>query len=182
MMKRFFLVAAVAMFMVSCGGDEEIKLDDQNGFHQALSMGAKQGTAVRKAESYDEFKECRKSVEKHADAFKTQLGGECYLAYLKAVVSAIDGNVITESDIDKDADIITIRKFYNTLGEEEELGADPMAQLGYDYGSKLKYATSKEEYLKLWDEVVAKEAELLKSGNKAEYVAFVSSLLDFVNE
>lgn len=176
------MVAAVAMFLVSCGGDEEIKLDDQNGFHQALSMGGKHGSAIREAKSYDEFKESRKCVEKHADAFKTQLGGECYLAYLKAVVSAIDGNVIAESDVDKDADIINIRKFYNTLGEEEELGADPMAQLGYDYGSKLKYATSKEEYLKLWDEVVAKEAELLKAGNKTEYISFVGSLLDYVNE
>ena len=181
-MKRFFLVAAVALFMVSCGSDEEIKLDDQNGFHQALSMGGKHGSAIRNAASYEEFKEERKCVEKHAEAFKTQLGGECYLAYLKAVVSAIDGNIISESDIDKDADVINIRKFYNTLGEEEDLSVNAMEKLGYDYGVKLKGAESKEAYLKIWDEVVAKEAELLKAGNKAEDGSLVDSILSYINE
>lgn len=183
-MKRLFLVATAAIFMVSCGGDEEIKLDDQNGFHQALSMGGEHGAAVREAESYDEFLKERENVEKYADAFKTQLGGECYLAYLKSVVSAIDGRVLTESDIDKDADIINIRTFYKTLGEQDDLdvskGVAAMEQLGNEYGAKLKKAESKEAYLKVWDEIIAKEAELLKAGNKAEYNAFVECLFPYI--
>lgn len=179
-MKRLCLVAAMAIFMVSCGGDDEIKLDDQNGFHQALSYGGKHGTDVREAESYDEFKKSREQVEKYADAFKTQLGGECYLAYLKAVTSAINGAVLSEDDIDKDADIINIRTFYKTKNEEEDLSVSAMEKLGTEYGAKLKAAETKEDYYEILDEVIAKEAELRKAGNITDYNNFVGCFLTYL--
>ena len=160
-MKRFFLVAAVALFMVSCGSDEEIKLDDQNGFHQALSMGGKHGSAIRNAASYEEFKEERKCVEKHAEAFKTQLGGESYLAYLKCATSAINGNTLTESDIDNDADIKYLREFYKTATDSGESVSDYEKVYGgmaSEYIKKMKAAKD----FTLIDEANEKLAEMGK--------------------
>lgn len=176
-------MTAVTLFAVSCGGGDEIKLDDQNGFHQAVKMGGEHGAMVRDAENYDEFKQGRATIEKYRDAFKTQLGGESYLAYLKCAISAIDGKTLSESNINSDEDILYIRRFYNTLNEGD--GVDNSLQeiekRGVEYGQKLKSAQNYEEYTALWSEVMAIEAELRKAGNVDAYESFVYNVMAYLN-
>ena len=179
-MKRLFVITIAALAMVSCGSEDEIKLDDQTGFHQAVAFGGEHGLNVKEAESYEEFKASRETITKYAEAFKTQLGGESYLAYLKCVTSAINGNTLTESDIDNDADIQFIRQFYQTAGESGESVSDNekiYGGLANEYIQKMKAAKSYEEYCALRDEIKTKAAQLLKDSNIEAYNVFVECIM-----
>lgn len=175
-MKRLSSMIAAALLLVGCGSDDEIKLSDQTGFHQAVEFGKKHGLAVLNAESYAEFKEASKEAKRYAEAFKTQLGGESYLAYLKCVTSASNGIVLSEDDIDMDADIIGIRSFYKTNNEIGEYTESVATQLGNKYAKLLKAVTSKEEYIAVRDEIMAKAQEYYDNGDKASYTDFVCTV------
>lgn len=177
-MKRLCLITFAALALVSCGGEDGVKLDDQNGFHQAVKFGGEHGTALKKAKSYEEFKASRATIEEYQAAFKDQLGGESYLAYLKCVSSAIDGIVLTEQNIDQDAEILFIRDFYQTNNEAEtnKNGEHPAATMAKDYTAKLKAAKGKEEYDKIVAEIKVKAEEIFLSGDAAACEQFVDNL------
>lgn len=177
-MKRLCLIAIATLAMVSCGGDNDIKLSDQTGFHQAIEFGVEHGSNVNSAMNYAEFKAARTTIEKYQKAFKKQLGGESYLAYLKCVLAAIDGVVLTEKDIDEDADIIYIREFYMTSGESEQLGVNqhPAAKMAMDYMSRLNAAKDKKEYDMIRAEMEATAAMIFESGDLNACAEFVDNL------
>ncbi len=180
-MKRLCLITFAALALVSCGGEDGVKLDDQNGFHQAVKFGGEHGTALKKAKSYEEFKASRATIEEYQAAFKDQLGGESYLAYLKCVSSAIDGIVLTEQNIDQDAEILFIRDFYQTNNEEEtnKNGEHPARTLAMDYVARLKAAKDKEEFDKIRAEVEATAEEILLSGDVNACEEFVINFGSF---
>lgn len=170
-----------ALALVSCGGEDEIKLDDQNGFHQAIKYGGEQGSALKAAKSYDEFKEGRTTIEKYQKAFKEQLGGESYLAYLKCVRSAIDGIVLTEVNIDQDKDINYIRDFYKTNiagGDDNSHAKHPAAELGASLLRQLNSAKDKREFDAIRAKIEAKERELYVGGDMTAYSEFVGSMIN----
>lgn len=182
-MKRLFVMTIAALALVSCGSNDEIKLDDQTGFHQAVAFGGEHGLQVKEAESYDEFVAGRETITKYAEAFKTQLGGESYLTYLKCVTSAINGNMLTESDIDNDADIQYIRAFYQTASDDGESVSEVEKIYGgmaTEYIQKMKAAKDHEEFCTLRDEVKAVAENLLKDENVKAYNVFVETLMSDV--
>lgn len=179
-MKRLFVITIAAMAMVSCGSENEIKLDDQTGFHQAVAFGGEHGLSVKEASTYDEFVAGRETITNYAEAFKTQLGGESYLAYLKCATSAINGNTLTESDIDNDADIKYLREFYKTATDSGESVSDYEKIYGgmaSEYIKKMKAAKSYEEYCAVRDEVNGVAAQLLKDSNIEAYNVFVECIM-----
>ena len=97
---------------------------------------------------------------------------------MKCVSSAIDGIVLTEENIDQDAEILFIRDFYQTNNEEEtnKNGEHPAAMMAKDYTAKLKAAKGKEEYDKIVAEIKVKAEEILLSGDAAACEQFVDNL------
>ena len=192
-MKRLCLMTIAALTLASCGGKDDIKLDDQTGFHQAVDLAGEHGRAVASAKNYNEFKSARKTVEDYAEAFKTQLGGESYLTYLKCVTSAIGGSTLSEIDIDADGDIAYLRQFYKTTDENSVSNSVSVwGQRGIEYIQKIKEcrnraqkATTQEEkdeaygdYLKLCEEIKGIEAQLAKEGNMNAYIDFVYAMVE----
>lgn len=171
-MKKFPWMIAAALLFVGCGSSDEIELSDQTGFHQAVEFGKEHGLAIYNAKSHAEFKEAHDEAERYADAFKDQLGGESYLAYLKCVTSASQGIVLSEYDMDMDADILTIRDFYKT-NTDDSYKASAATLLGEKYAKLLKDVKKKEEYIAVRDEIMAIAEEYLKNGDKNGYSDFV---------
>lgn len=175
-MKKLSWMIAAALLMVGCGSNDEIKLSDQTGFHQAVEYGGELGTAIYNSKSYAEFKSASKQAQRYAAAFKDQLGGESYLAYLKSLTSAMNGYVMSESDIDMDSDILNIRTFFKTNNTDNTSTTKSAAsELGLEYAKRLKAISSKEEYVTLRNEIVAKAEEYLKNGDKNGYTEFVGN-------
>ena len=182
-MKKISWIFGATLLFVGCGSSDEIKLSDQTGFHQAVEFGKVHGLAVMQAKSYDEFKAASDETKRYADAFKTQLGGESYLAYLKCVTSAANGTVLSEDDIDMDSDILNIRNFYKTNTTSNEYKASAATQLGQKYAAQLKGVTTKEEYIAVRDEIIAQAQKFYNNGDKAGYNDFVCTVFaeEFTN-
>lgn len=197
---------ATALLLVGCGNSDEIKLSDQTGFHQAVEHAKELGTKIYNAQSYEEFKSASDEAKEYAEAFRTQLGGESYLAYLKCVVSASNGIVLTEADINTDEDINNLRKFYSSNNDTEDdvvSGNSKSTALdqAIEFSHRLKdikekkqaivndflagnednahqmWEQNQKEYLGLRDEIIAKGQEYLNRGDYKGY----SELMDAID-
>ena len=205
-MKKFSCMIAAALLFVGCGSSDEIKLSDQTGFHQAVEHGRELGTKIYNAQSYDEFKSASDEAKEYAEAFRTQLGGESYLAYLKSVVSASNGIVLTEADVNTDEDINNLRTFYNpnktneddvVSGSSHSAAADQAVEFsrrlkeikekkqnivsdymaGNEDNAKQMWEQNQKEYLALRDDILAKGQEYLDRGDLKGY----SELMDAID-
>lgn len=205
-MKKFSCMIATALLLVGCGNSDEIKLSDQTGFHQAVEHAKELGTKIYNAQSYEEFKSASDEAKEYAEAFRTQLGGESYLAYLKSVVSASNGIVLSEADVNTDEDINNLRNFYdpNKANEDDVVsGSSKSAALdeavefsrrikeikekkqatindylaGNEDNAKQMWEQNQKEYIALREEILAKGQEYLDRGDLNGY----SELMDAID-
>lgn len=205
-MKKFSCMIATALLLVGCGSSDEIKLSDQTGFHQAVEYGKELGTKIYSAQNYEEFKSASDEAKEYAEAFRTQLGGESYWAYLKSVVSASNGIILTEADVNTDEDINNLRNFYNpnradeddvVSGSSHSAAADEAVEFsrrlkdikekkqnivsdyiaGNEDNAKAMWEQNQQEYNTLRNDILAKGQEYLDRGDLKSY----SELMDAID-
>ena len=83
-MKRFVIMFFAAVAMVGCADKgSKIIINDQNPVNDAYNYSGEFAYKLVDAQNYEEFKEARKQLEQHEEAFRTQVGGEAYRIYLE---------------------------------------------------------------------------------------------------
>ncbi|MBQ2364916.1 MAG: hypothetical protein II288_05050 [Alistipes sp.] len=188
-MKRLFYVLACAALLVACKGSGEGKYSDQRGYHQAIENAAKVGTAICNAESYDDFLKAADEAKSDEALVRHELGGYSYLAYLKGVLSAMNGKVLSENNLDYDEDIMRIFDYYHIKVENSDNGgSDALTPLqeaenqAYDLGYGVLDAMTAEEFAVARTAVEEYAATLRNSGDVEAYTLFVETFNSVVAE
>lgn len=83
-MKRLLTTLVTMAVMTACGSNQEgVHIDDQSAENAAYDLSYELTTAVLEAANHEEFKAARQALENHEEAFRTQIGGDSYLIFLK---------------------------------------------------------------------------------------------------
>lgn len=92
-MKKIFTTLALAGLMLSCTSDKDkIEIKEEDAYNLAYEKSTELATRVIEAESHEEFCKARAELEAYEEAFRTQIGGEEYDAFI-STCNEILGNI-----------------------------------------------------------------------------------------
>ena len=186
-MKRLLYVLACATLLVACKGGGEGKYSDQRGYHQAIENAAEMGTAICNADSYSNFLKAVADAKSDEALVRHELGGYSYVAYLKGVLSAMNGRVLSETELECDEDILRIFDYYN-IKVDDAVNGDAITPLqeaknqAYDLGYGILDAMTAEEFAAARAAVEQYAASLRNSGDVEAYTLFVETFNSVVAE